>query len=108
MDGMNEKGLVIAQMGLFESKFPAKDDRPCLGGLQWIQYQLDNSATLDEVIENNKKIQIEPDIIPVHYLICDSLGNVGIIEFLNGQIVIHSGENIVFPVLSNETLMKSP
>jgi penicillin V acylase-like amidase (Ntn superfamily) len=107
MDGMNEKGLVIAQMALFESKYPPKDDRPCLGGLQWIQYQLDNSATLDEVIENNIKIRIEPDIITVHYLICDSLGNVGIIEFLNGRVVIHKEKNIVFAVLSNDTYDKS-
>lgn len=63
MDGMNEKGLVIAQMALSESKFPDKDNRPSLGGLQWMQYQLDNSATLNDVIENNKKVRIEPDII---------------------------------------------
>ena len=29
MGGMNEKGLVIAQMGLFESIFPDIDDKTC-------------------------------------------------------------------------------
>lgn len=107
MDGMNEKGLVIAQMALFESKFPDKDNGPCVSGLEWIQYQLDNSCTLDEVIENNKKIRVIPDIIPVHYLICDSLGNVGIIEFINGQVKIYTGNDITHPVLSNDAYEKS-
>ena len=107
MEGMNEKGLVIAQMGLFESKFPNSDNKPCVGGLEWIQYQLDNSCTLDEVIENNKKISTIPDIIPVHYLICDSLGNVGIIEFINGQVKVYKGKDIKYPVLSNDTYEKS-
>jgi penicillin V acylase-like amidase (Ntn superfamily) len=106
MDGMNEKGLVIAQMGLFESKFPKLDNKPCVGVLEWIQYQLDNSSTL-EVIENNEKINIIPDIIPVHYLICDSLGNVGIIEFVNGQVKVYKGKDIKYPVLSNDTYEKS-
>ena len=42
-------------------------------GGQWIQYQLDNSSTLSEVIENNKKIRIVSNIVPLHYFICDSL-----------------------------------
>ena len=81
MGGMNEKGLVIAQMGLFESEFPKTDDKYVVGGLEWIQYQLDNSSTLSEVIENNKKIRIVFNIVPVHYFICDNLGNVGIVEY---------------------------
>jgi penicillin V acylase-like amidase (Ntn superfamily) len=64
MGGMNEKGLVIAQMGLFESEFPKTDDKYVVGGLEWIQYQLDNSSTLSEVIENNKKIRIVSNIVP--------------------------------------------
>lgn len=107
MGGMNEKGLVIAQMALFGSKYPEKDDRPVVGGLEWIQYQLDNSKSLSDVIENNKKIRIIPDIITVHFLICDSKGNVGTVEFLNGEVVIHKGKNITVPVCSNDTYEKS-
>jgi len=101
MGGMNEKGLVIAQMGLFESKFPENDDKEVVNELEWIQYQLDNSATLTEVIENNQKIRILPVAVPVHYLICDSLGNIGIIEYINGELVIHQGDDISIPVCSN-------
>ena len=80
MCGMNEKGLVIAQMGLFESRFADHDDRPVIGELEWIQYQLDTSATLKEVIENNMNVRISPVAVPVHYMICDSLGNIAVIE----------------------------
>lgn len=107
MGGMNEKGLVIAQMALFGSKYPETDDRPVISGLEWIQYQLDISKSLSDVIENNKKIRILPDFITVHFLICDSAGNAGTIEFLNGETVIHKGEDILIPVCSNDIYEKS-
>ena len=101
MGGMNDKGLVIAQMALFESKYPDNIDKEVVGETEWIQYQLDNSATLAEVIENNKKVQIVPVGVPVHYMICDSEGNIGIVEFLNGELVITQGESVTIPVCSN-------
>lgn len=107
MSGMNEKGLVIAQIGLFESKFPEKIKKEVVNELEWIQYQLDNSATLAEVIENNKKVQIMPVAVPVHYMICDSKGNIGIIEYLNGELVIEQGDDITIPVCSNMIYEKS-
>src|SRR5215217_4577526 len=48
--GMNEKGLVVELMWLSESEYPAKDNRPALTVLQWIQYQLDNCSSVDEVV----------------------------------------------------------
>lgn len=107
MGGMNERGLVIAQMGLFESKFPENNDKVAVSVLEWIQFQLDNSSTLEEVIKNNEEIRIAVDIVPVHYLICDSQGNVGIIEYINGKLVIHQGSEITIPVCSNISYNKS-
>lgn len=101
MDGMNEKGLVIAQMGLAESQYPKPNPVNVINQLEWIQYQLDMSATLDEVIENNKKISIVPFFMPVHYLVCDKDGNVGVIEFHKGELKVYKGEGIVMPVCTN-------
>jgi choloylglycine hydrolase len=56
MGGMNEKGLVIAQMALPGSVFPESNGKEVLGELDWIQFQLDNSASLNEVIENNTTV----------------------------------------------------
>ena len=101
MGGMNERGLVIAQMALFESKFPESVEKEAVGELEWIQYQLDNSANLAEVMENITKVQIVPFGVPVHYMICDSEGNIGIVEYQNGELVITQGESITIPVCSN-------
>lgn len=108
MDGMNEKGLVIALMGLSEIKYPSVDANETVNELEWIQYQLDNSATLEDVLENNKKIRIACfSSLPVHYLICDSLGNIGVVEYLNGELVVYKGDNIFIPVCSNMTYGQS-
>ncbi len=48
--GMNEKGLVVELMWLNETVYPGADKRAALNELQWIQYQLDNCANIDEVI----------------------------------------------------------
>jgi choloylglycine hydrolase len=63
--------------------------------------------SLREVIENSKKIFIVPVSTPVHYFICDSSGNIGIFEFLNGKLIIHQGEEITIPVCSNMIYEKS-
>ena len=49
--GMNEKGLVVELMWLDETKYPSADNRPAIGVLQWIQYQLDNCTTIEEVLQ---------------------------------------------------------
>lgn len=101
MEGMNEKGLVIAQMALPGSQYPQYNNGAVLNQLEWIQYQLDNSVLLADVIENNKKVHIVPIATPVHYFVCDSLGNIGVFEFLNGEIIIYKGDEVTIPVCSN-------
>lgn len=98
--GMNEKGLVIELMWLDETEYPARDKRNTLGVLQWIQYQLDCSQTVSEVIASDNIIRIEDDV-PLHYLVADANGNAATIEFLDGKMVVHQKENLVFPVLTN-------
>ncbi len=101
MGGMNEEGLVIAQMALPETKYTLRGDKPALNQLEWIQYQLDNSATLDDVIENSQAVEVVPVATPVHYLVCDRLGQVGILEYLNGELVVYRDDEITIPVCSN-------
>lgn len=101
--GMNEKGLVVELMWLTESTFAAKDERPALSVLQWIQYQLDNCSTVDEVIATDKKVRIASTGTPQHYLVADARGNVATVEFLGGKMVIHRGGNLPYPVLANST-----
>src|SRR5262245_10282323 len=81
--GMNEKGLVVELMWLDGTKYPKPDDRPAVNVLQWIQYQLDKSATVDEVIATDKMLRITSHDTPLHYLIADAKGNAATIEFLD-------------------------
>ncbi|HVG42407.1 MAG TPA: linear amide C-N hydrolase, partial [Chitinophagaceae bacterium] len=101
--GMNETGLVIELMWLSESEYPAKDNRPGLSVLQWIQYQLDNNSTVDEVVATDKLVRIVSTGTPQHYLVADSKGGVATIEILNGKMVVHKGGDLPYPVLANST-----
>lgn len=101
--GMNEQGLVVELMWLDGTKYPAADNRPAIDVLQWIQYQLDNSATIDDVIASDKKVRIGNGNVPLHYLVADANGNAATIEFLDGKMVVHKGSDLPFPVLTNDT-----
>ncbi len=104
--GMNEKGLVVELMWLDGTQYPAADKRPTLGVLQWIQYHLDNCATVEELIAADKTIRISDDT-PLHYLVADATGNAATIEFLNGKMVVHTGADLPFPVLTNDIYASS-
>lgn len=100
--GMNEKGLVVEMMWLNETSYPAADKRAALNELQWIQYQLDKCATIEEVIATDKLIRINrQDAAPLHYLIADSAGHAATIEFIQGKMVVHKGDALHYPVLTN-------
>jgi len=100
--GMNEKGLVVELMWLDETVYPAADNRPAIGVLQWIQYQLDNNSTIEEIIATDKKLRISPiGNTPLHYLVADANGNAATVEFLNGKMIVHKGNDLSLPVLTN-------
>ena len=104
MEGMNEKGLVVAQMMFFETIYPEKDSRPALTELQWIQYQLDNCATVNEVINTDSIVRISNESkAPIHFLVGDRQGNWATIEYINGKMVVFTNENSQVPLLSNNS-----
>lgn len=106
--GMNEKGLVVELMWLSETEYPAPDKRPAVNVLQWIQYQLDNCSSVEEVIASDKKLRITSvGTTPLHYLVADKQGNVATIEFLQGKMIVHQGNDLKIPVLANNTYTES-
>ncbi|MEO8665460.1 MAG: linear amide C-N hydrolase [Ignavibacteria bacterium] len=106
--GINEAGLVVELMWLDDTKYPVEDSRATTGGvLQWIQYQLDNCETVQEVIDSDKDIRIPNRAVPIHFLITDKYGSTASIEFLEGKLVSHSGETLGHPVLTNDTYDRS-
>lgn len=106
--GMNETGLVVELMWLDGTQYPSPDTRPSLGVLQWIQYQLDNCSTVEELIATDDKIRISSArTTPLHYLVADANGMAAAIEFLDGKMVVHTGKQLPFPVLTNTSYASS-
>jgi penicillin V acylase-like amidase (Ntn superfamily) len=100
--GMNEKGLVVELMWLQEARYPGKDSRPALDVLQWIQYQLDCSESVEDVIATDRLLRIASSgNAPLHYLVADARGAAATIEFLDGRMVVHKGPDLPYPVLAN-------
>lgn len=104
--GINEAGLTIELMWLEGSRYPAADARPAVDVLQWIQYQLDNHATVAEVLASEKGLRITSQV-PLHYLVADRKGQVATVEFLNGHLVAHTGKDLPMAALANSTYDES-
>lgn len=99
--GMNEKGLAIELMWLAGSRYPAADARPSVDVLQWIQYNLDNHATVAEVLQSEKTLRIA-GTVPLHYLVADRQGQVATVEFFDGRMVAHTGRELPVAALAND------
>jgi len=102
--GINEKGLIVEMLVHSKAKFPKPDSRASISVFQWVQYQLDNFASIEEVLANGLQLRIRPrhrggD----HFLIHDKKGNVAVIEFINGEEIYYINDSLPFKVLTNST-----
>ena len=106
--GMNEKGLVVELMWLDDTQYPPNDKRGALPTLQWIQYQLDNAVTVQDVLDSDRVVRIaNAGSAKIHFLIADATGAVATVEFLDGVLVAHRGKDLPYPVLTNDTYERS-
>ncbi|SDX80471.1 linear amide C-N hydrolase [Paenibacillus sp. PDC88] len=105
MNGMNEKGLTIAMMYHEDGLYPQTDSRPALNELQWIQYQLDQYASVEEVIYHLDHIRLEKTLYELHYMIADATGQTAIIEFIEGRA--HVTQDAPYFSLTNTSFEKS-
>ena len=103
--GMNEAGLMISTMALNETRTPSPDERPPLLSPFWMQYQLDNHSTVEEVIASHGQVRIVDGVD--HYLVCDRKGDCATIEFLEGKMVCHMGESLPVAALANSAYEES-
>ncbi len=108
-DGMNEKGLVANLLFLVETDYgkPRQNEKVLALSL-WLQYFLDNYATVAEAVEAQQKNPLQlvySKIIPngsqprLHLSISDSTGDSAIFEYIDGKLnIYHSRE---YKVLTN-------
>jgi choloylglycine hydrolase len=101
--GINEKGLAIEVLWLRNSKYEAVNGGEAINELQWIQYGLDNYATVEELIEKSERFKIKPLYAAVHYYISDASGNSAVIEYIDGKRTISTGKNMPYSAITNST-----
>jgi choloylglycine hydrolase len=109
-EGVNEKGLSAHALYLAgETDFGKRDPkRQGIGVMQWVQYYLDNFATVAEAVEAQKsfKFQVEPLILPngyptlVHVSLSDKSGDSAVIEYIGGTARVYHDRR--FTVMTNE------
>ncbi len=102
--GMNEAGLCASTMLLDETRYPEPDERPSLFLGQWLQYQLDNCASVEEVLSSDAKVRIRPtgQNLKAHYFFSDRSGNYATVEFLSGKMVAYTRASMPVSALVNE------
>jgi choloylglycine hydrolase len=99
-DGINEKGLTANLLWLVESEYPEvkNNKKPTLSISLWAQYVLDNYATVNEAIRALEKepFVVVTDNVPgekrlatLHLSLSDASGDSAIVEYIDGQQVIH-------------------
>jgi hypothetical protein len=105
--GINVAGLVVEHMTLDKTVYPSRDDRYPISAYQWIQFQLDNYSTIEEVISSDTLLRIEDTSVKIHFLICDRFGHAAVIEFLDGKMVCRTGKDLPVRALANSTYDES-
>ncbi|MBB3209756.1 penicillin V acylase-like amidase (Ntn superfamily) [Rhodopirellula rubra] len=104
--GMNEKGLTVDLLQLGDATFPDDSNgKPSVNVVQWVQYQLDTSGTVADVLASLDEITPMPFIAKlekVHYFVTDASGDVAVIEYLNGKPIVQH-DPVTACVLANST-----
>lgn len=105
-DGINEAGLAGHLLYLNATDFGPRDPaKPGLHAGLWVQYLLDNAATVEEALDLFGDVQIvmaeaRGHKATVHVAIEDASGDSAIIEFIEGKPVIHHGRQ--YTVMTND------
>lgn len=106
--GMNEAGLVIEIMMLDETLYEPADSRYGMMEVQWLQYNLDSFATVNEVLAAKASIRISRESFSkVHFLLTDKSGKTAIIEFIEGKMKIYKGKRLPVKAITNNSYKDS-
>ncbi|MBB1013197.1 choloylglycine hydrolase [Dietzia kunjamensis] len=94
-DGLNEAGLAGHLLWLAESDYGERDPgRPALSAAVWVQYMLDNFATVAEAVDwmRSSRVQVRTSgdpgtgrAVTVHLALDDRTGDSAIIEYIDGE-----------------------
>ena len=105
LDGMNEKGLMIADlMAGDKEETHQKTDKPDLTTTTAIRLLLDRAANVDEAVELLKQYDMNSSIGAAHHFaIADKSGKSVVVEYVNGEMLVAETN-----VVTNHYLADSP
>jgi penicillin V acylase-like amidase (Ntn superfamily) len=109
-DGMNEKGLAAHALYLNPEPgmWAGDDSRASVTNALWVQYILDNFATVAEAVAAVDDVRISSRLLRgqelgAHIALEDKSGDSAIIEPIDGKLVVHHGPE--FRVMANSPTM---
>ncbi len=93
-DGLNEKGLAIGMAAVPESPTPIDPNHKSVGSLGVIRMILDHAASVEEALTIMRGVNILWNGGPqLHYLIADASGKSALVEFIDGEMLVHYNTN---------------
>lgn len=96
LDGMNDRGLAAHALMYTTAVYEKPDERPMLSTLRWVNFVLDNFATVCEAVAGLAEVRVAPVSLQgldlgVHLAVEDVSGDCAIIEPVDGRMVVHQG-----------------
>ena len=106
LDGINEKGLAIADLMAGDEAVTHQDTgKPALTTTSAISYLLKNAATVDEALELLWGIDMHSDIGSAHhYAMADASGKSVVVEYVDNEIVVVDSPAVANHYLCEEKL----
>lgn len=107
--GVNEKGLFLVELYLEETSKVINPSQSNMFWAQWIQYQLDNYKSVQEVVDNlNRGPNIDwwPNAAGSHFFLSDAKGNTATIALLDGKYKVLTDKEMPMPLLCNNQYKK--
>src|SRR5579872_2220675 len=108
-DGINSQGLTANLLYLSTAEYGTPQlNRKNLSVFNWVQYVLDNYATVNEAVNglNDAQFNMIAPTLPnganasLHLAITDTSGDNAVFEHINGKLIIHHGKE--YKVMTNE------
>ncbi len=100
---MNEAGLVVETLMLPSTQNPAAG-RPPRRDRLGRSTSSTTAGPVEEVIASDKAIRISQAMpMPIHFFVCDAQGHAAVVEFIEGKLVCHTGEQLPHKLITNDT-----
>lgn len=108
VSGFNERGLSMMILELAETAYPdINDPRVAVSLGQFVQYHLDLSQSIDDVVAAINVVRPYSAKLRMHFMACESSGKCAVIQYINGQAKIYRDKDLPHPVLTNSLYPES-